>query len=158
MPKNQMRRRFLRRSRPHTRGAGVILAADLHQMIAERAHSLHVKLATERSLAVSGVDGVEYLIAEHREVNGQPQNHLNLQFSGTRQRVASWLGAPAPMGSLGFVSPNAAVAISVLSKDPKEIADDLIAMTAESDKDANHGENGKRMSDAEDLMKVNWLQ
>ena len=45
----------------------------------------------------------------------------------------------------------------VLSKDPKEIADDLIAMTcAESDKDANHGENGKRMSDAEDLMKVNF--
>ncbi len=39
-------------------------------------------------------------------------------------------GAPAPMGSLDFVTPNAAIAVAVLSKDPKSIADDIIAMTA----------------------------
>ena len=76
---------------------------------------------------------VQYLIAEHREINGVPQNHLNLQFSGTRQRVASWLGEPAPMGSLDFVSTNAAFATTLLSKDPREIADDLMAM-AEADR------------------------
>jgi len=140
----------------YTRGAGVILAADLHRMIAERAQSPHVDQANGKVFAVSGADGVEYLIAEHREVNGQPENHLNLQFSGTRQRVASWLGAPAPMGSLDFVSPNAAVAISVLSKDPKEIADDLIAMAAEKDEDANRGDNDRRMSDAQEQMKINF--
>ena len=133
----------------YSRGAGVILAADLHRMIAERAQSLHVDRVNGKVFAVSGADGVEYLIAEHREVNGQPENHLNLQFSGTRQRVASWLGAPGPMGSLGFVSPNAAVAVSVLSKDPKEIADDLIAMASEDNK-------GKQASDAEEQMKLNF--
>jgi len=114
----------------YSRGAGVILAADVHRMIATRAQSRQAGNSKSRIETATGMDGVEYLIAEHREVNGQPQNHLNLQFSGTRQRVASWLGAPAPMGSLGFVSPNASVAVSLLSKDPKEIADDLIAMTA----------------------------
>ena len=78
----------------------------------------------------SGIEELRYLIAEHREANNVPQNHLNLQFTGTRQRVASWLATPAPIGSLDFVTPNAAVAVAVLSKDPKAIADDIIAMTA----------------------------
>jgi hypothetical protein len=58
-----------------------------------------------------------------------PQNHLNLQFSGTRERVASWLASPAPIGSLDFVTQNASAAVAALSKDPKAIADDIIAMT-----------------------------
>jgi len=39
------------------------------------------------------------------------------------------LAAPAPIGSLDFVTPNAAIAAAVLSKDPKAIADDIMAMT-----------------------------
>src|SRR6202035_5510183 len=80
----------------------------------------------------SGLGGLQYLIAEHREANGLPQNYLNLQFAGTRQRVASWLASPAPIGSLDFVSTNAAVAVAALSKDPASIADDIMAMASES--------------------------
>jgi Protein of unknown function (DUF3352) len=76
----------------------------------------------------TGLSNVQYLIAEHRETNGVPANHLNLQFTGTRQRVASWLASPGPIGSLDFVSPNAAVAAATLTKDPAAIADDLMAM------------------------------
>lgn len=113
----------------YSRGAGVFLAADLHQMIASKENLLRTGNASN-VIQKSGMDDVQYLIAEHREVNGLPENHLNLQFSGTRQRVASWLAAPAPIGSLDFVTPNAAVAVAVLSKDPKTIADDIIAMAA----------------------------
>ena len=81
---------------------------------------------------------VQYLIAEHRESNGAPENHLNLQFSGTRQRVASWLAAPAPMGSLDYVTPNASLAIAALSKDPKAIADDILAMAVSDDTQKNN--------------------
>src|SRR5581483_11711701 len=70
-------------------------------------------------------------IAEHREVNGQPANSLNVQFSGTRQRVAWWLGSPAPIGSLAFLTPNASLAAATLTKNPAAIADDLIAMAAQ---------------------------
>jgi hypothetical protein len=130
------------------RGAGVILAADLHQMAGDQFKLLRAGHAD--ALENSGADGVEYLIAEHREMNGQPENHLNLQFSGTRQRVASWLAAPAPIGSLDFVTPNAAIATAFLSKDPKAIADDILAM-ADPDKDKqSHG-----LSDAEAKLGIN---
>jgi hypothetical protein len=110
----------------YDRGAGVILAANLQEMLAGSAHpgGKH----SDAFLRESGLADVRYLIAEHRETNGTPENHLNVQFSGTRQRVASWLGAPAPVGSLDFVSTNAALAVAGVSKDPTAIADDLIAM------------------------------
>ncbi|HEY1964266.1 MAG TPA: hypothetical protein VGG59_05015, partial [Acidobacteriaceae bacterium] len=114
----------------YDRGAGIILAADLHEMMANASAHMRIRPAAQGTLQNSGMEEVRYLIAEHRETNGMPQNHLNLQFSGTRERVASWLGAPAPMGSLDFVTPNASIAVAVLSKDPKSIADDIVAMTA----------------------------
>lgn len=115
----------------YSRGAGVILAADLHQMMNAKIEVARARHNAVSAVENSGIQDVRYLIAEHRELNGVPQNHLNLQFSGTRQRVASWLAAPAPMGSLDFVTPNAAFAVAVLSKDPKEIANDLMTMAKE---------------------------
>jgi hypothetical protein len=113
------------------RGAGIILAANLKAMLQERlTHAPNVP-AGERALETSGLDSVQYLIAEHRERNGQPENNLNVQFNGTRQRVASWLGSPAPIGSLDFVTPNAAFALATLTKDPVAIADDLMTMAAQ---------------------------
>ena len=121
----------------YTRGAGVILAADVHQMMANQP-TLMRPGHSEVVLENSGMRDVQYLIAEHRESNGAPENHLNLQFSGTRQRVASWLAAPAPMGSLDYVTPNAALAVAVLSKDPKAIADDILAMAVSDDSQKNN--------------------
>lgn len=119
-------------SAAYQRGAGVILAADLHTMLQNRMNHGTQSPAGERALESSGVGALQYLIAEHREANGIPENHLNLQFSGTRQRVASWLASPAPIGSLDFVSPNAAAAVAVLSKDPAAIADDIMEMASQS--------------------------
>jgi hypothetical protein len=109
------------------RGAGVILAADLHQMVADK---LRAGGKGTEAIENSGMDEVQYLIAEHRETNGLPENHLDLQFSGTRQHAASWLAAPAAIGSLDFVTPNAAIAVAFLSKDPTTIADDLVTMAS----------------------------
>ena len=136
------------------RGAGIILAADLQQMMANApmhmaVHSGKAPVAANRGMHVatanSGVEDLRYLIAEHREINGMPQNHLNLQFSGTRERVASWLGAPAPIGSLDFVSTNAAAAVAGLTKDPKAIADDIIAMTARGAGDSGFDEANSKL-------------
>ncbi len=121
------------------RGAGIILAADLHQMVIDRANAAHARGNAKDVAGHSGLEDVQYLIAEHRESNGVPANHLNLQFGGPRQRIASWLAAPAPIGSLDFVSPNAALAVAALSKDPKEIANDLMAMTEQSSSEQQKG-------------------
>jgi hypothetical protein len=110
----------------YNRGAGVILAANLQALMANTPN--HSGKQADAFLAESGMGGVRYLIAEHRDVNGTPENHLNVQFSGERQRVASWLGAPAAMGALDFVSPNAAIAVAGVSKDPAGIVDDMTAI------------------------------
>jgi ferric-dicitrate binding protein FerR (iron transport regulator) len=115
-------------SAAYGRGAGIILAADLHQMIGNQAKQMHASERANQAMEMSGIENMSYLIAEHRELNGQPENRVDLQFSGARKGVVAWLAAPAPIGSLNFVTPNAAIAVAALSKDPKAIADDLIAM------------------------------
>jgi len=137
-------------SAAYGRGAGIILAADLHQMIGNQTKMRATKRANE-VVEKSGLGSVSYLIAEHRESNGQPENRVNLQFAGARQGVASWLAAPAPIGSLNFVTPNAAVAIAALSKDPKAIADDLIAMAVPDGDSQNNG-----FTEAEQKLQINF--
>jgi hypothetical protein len=127
----------------YDRGAGIILAADLHQMMNEKLSAARAG-SGKNAMGNSGLESVKYLIAEHREVNGSPENHLNLQFAGERQRVASWLAPPAPIGSLDFVSPNAALAVAALSKDPKAIADDITAITSD-----NRGDRGAELTETE---------
>ena len=134
----------------YSRGAGIIVAADLHQMTAGRIALAHAGKEGGDALQKSGMQEMRYLIAEHREINGQPENHLTLQFAGPRQGVASWLAAPAPMGSLEFITPNASIAVAMLSKDPKTIADDLMNM-ATKDGEQSHG-----LDDAEAALQVNF--
>lgn len=137
------------------RGAGIILAADLHQMtdLAAKADSKPVRIQDGKNgdqiLQASGFADLHYLIAEHREIGGKPENHLSVQFSATRRGVASWLAAPAPIGSLNFVTPNAAVAVAALSKDPKAIADDILAMTAMN-------KDGQQLAATEAMLGVNF--
>jgi hypothetical protein len=64
---------------------------------------------------------------------------VNLQFAGTRQGAASWLAGPAPIGSLEFVTPNAAIAVAFLSKDPVAIADDIVKMAQSSGASGSSG-------------------
>lgn len=110
----------------YSRGAGIILAANLQRMLEEMAG--HGGQHATTFMQQSGMGGVRYLIAEHRQTNSGTENHLNLQFAGNRQRVASWLGTPAPVGSLDFVSPNAALAVAGVTKEPASIVDDMMAM------------------------------
>jgi hypothetical protein len=99
------------------------------------------------------MESVSYLIAEHREVNGQPENRVDLEFSGTRQGIVSWLAAPAPIGSLNFVTPNAAFVVAGLSKDPKAIADDLLAMTV-----PNNDSQKNELTEAEEKLQINFRE
>ncbi len=115
----------------YTRGAGILLGANLQAML-QTTKQTAAGSSKQRGLESTGLGDVQYLIAEHRELNGVPANHLNLQFTGTRQRVASWLASPGPIGSLDFVSPNASAVVATLTKDPAAIADDLMAMASQA--------------------------
>lgn len=137
----------------YNRGLGIVLAANVHEMAANAAARGVQRPDHKLALEKTGLQEISYLIAEHRETNGVPQNHLNVQFSGTRQRVASWLAAPAPIGALDFVTPNASIAFAVLSKDPASIADDIIAMSsADSNKNLDKAEQELQINIRQDLI------
>jgi hypothetical protein len=51
-----------------------------------------------------------------------------LIFNGQRTGVASWLAAPAPLGALDFVSPEATLAWAAAVKQPTAIIDEIMTM------------------------------
>jgi len=58
-----------------------------------------------------------------------------LSFDGPRHGIAAWLAAPAPMGSLDFISPEANLAAAFVVKTPAAMVDDMFAMAAAHDVD-----------------------
>jgi len=99
------------------------------------------------------MESVSYLIAEHREVNGQPEIGSTWNSQGQGKGLFSWLAAPAPIGSLNFVTPNAAFVVAGLSKDPKAIADDLLAMTV-----PNNDSQKNELTEAEEKLQINFRE
>ncbi len=68
---------------------------------------------------------MKYLVWDHKNVGGAPVGEMELSFIGPRHGAASWLAAPAPLGSLDFVSPKSAIVVSVRLKNLAEIFDDI---------------------------------
>jgi FecR protein/Putative zinc-finger len=112
-----------RLSDAYSRGAGFFFAADLHGLIRTQDRQ-----PSPSGLSRAGFDNMRYLVVEHREVNNVPENRAVLDFAGARHGVASWLAAPAPMGSLDFVSRNASVAISFIAEEPQVMLTDVFNM------------------------------
>lgn len=105
-------------------GTGIVLGIDLQAFV-------HSKTNQEKDKQISsrvGTDGLRYLIAEQRTFNDNTQNSAVLNFDGPRHGLASWLAEPGPMGGLGFVSPHAQFAASVITKNPQDIIAELFAL------------------------------
>ena len=103
-------------------GAEVLAAADLQKLLKQ------IPMGPAQNQALfqhSGFADMKYLVWEHKSAPGQPPSQTELSFSGPRRGVASWLAAPAPLGSLDFVSPKAIFASTVLLKNLGEIFDDV---------------------------------
>jgi hypothetical protein len=80
-----------------------------------------------------GIGDVRYLMMERREVGGKTENRAALTFASERHGVASWLAAPASMGALEFISPNASMVNSLVIKNPRSIMEDMFQIIGSSD-------------------------
>lgn len=125
-------------------GAGLLFGADLAQM--QAAHS-EARTRHPRQLEQSGFADLRFLIAERKEVSGQTQTQAELTFNGPRHGIASWLGAPASVGGLDFVSTNAGAVAAFVAKSPAKMFDDLMGMDPE-------GKAAAHLAEAEARLKI----
>ena len=113
--------------RSYQQGAGWLLCADMEQIVAH-----NVQSGSNHDLP-PGIGDVRYLTMEHREVDGKTDNRADLTFASERRGVASWLAAPASMGSLEFVSPEASMVTSAVIRNPRSIMEGLFQMMGSGD-------------------------
>ena len=62
---------------------------------------------------------------------GGTETRASLSFAGDRQGIASWLGSPGPIGSVGFVSPDANFAVAFVMKSPLTVATELVSFASQ---------------------------
>ncbi len=121
-------------SQAYQQGAEWLFCADMEQIVVQNVHddgsSEHLP---------PGISDVRYLTMEHRELGGKTDNQAALTFASERQGVASWLAAPAAMGSLEFVSPDASMATSVVIKNPRSILEELFQIIGAGDQNFSQG-------------------
>ena len=115
-------------TRSYQQGAEYLFCADMEQIVAQ-----NVEADSKSHELPPGIADVRYLTMEHREVGGKPESRADLMFASERQGVASWLEAPAPMGSLEFVSPNASMVTSAVIKNPRNIMEEVFKMIGSGD-------------------------
>lgn len=110
----------------YAEGAGWLVGLDVAALLAEEIADPEEGTTLERT----GLAGVRHLVLQSESLEGTTESRALLAFSGERQGLASWLAAPAPVGALDFVSPNAQVAVAGLFKEPAEMVDDLLGLIA----------------------------
>jgi hypothetical protein len=132
--------------RSYQEGAGWLLCADMEQIVAG-----NVQNGSNHDLP-PGIGDIRYLTIEHREVGGKTDDRADLTFASERQGVASWLAAPASMGSLEFVSPEASMVTSAVIRNPRRIMEGLFQMMGTGD--ANFSQH---LSEFEAKTGVNML-
>ena len=118
----------------YQQGAEWLFCADMEQIVAK-----HVQANSGGHDLPPGMGDVRYLTLEHREVGGKTESHADVMFGAERQGVASWLAAPASMGSLEFVTPEASMVSSAVIKNPRSIVEEMFKMFGAGD--ANFSEH-----------------
>jgi hypothetical protein len=123
-------------------GAGWLFAADLGTLV--KNGDTHQTAESRQKAEQLGILDLDHFIIDRREIDGRAETRAALTFSQTRRGIASWLAAPAPMGSLTFFSPDANLAAAFAVKSPVNILDEMLAVNPEfakelADAQAKHG-------------------
>ncbi len=111
-------------------GAGLVVAANLEQLIAKNTSELTkgAKGAEHAdALQQLGILNLKHFALDQKESQGKTQTRAVLSFSEARG-IPSWLAEPGPMGSLEYISPDANVVAGFVVKNPVSLVDDLLGV------------------------------
>ena len=121
---------YARIAEAYRKGAGLLLCADVSSI---------------GPASNSPLSGVRYVIAEQKEVNHQMEARASLGFDGSRSGIGGWLAAPAPMGSLNYVSSDATFVVSFVARDAGATVDAITGLLRKTAADL--GPKGPEMRD-----------
>jgi hypothetical protein len=113
----------------YQQGAGLVVAANLEQIIAQnkaQGSKDQNDARHEAALDKLGVLSVKYLVLDQNQSDGKTHTRASVSFSDAQHGIPSWLAAPGPMGSLEYISPDANVVAGFVVKDPVRLVDDLL--------------------------------
>jgi hypothetical protein len=112
-------------------GAGLVIAANLEKVL-EHTKSERTKGADgekkEQALSQLGILSVKYFVLDQKDNAGKTHTQAVLSFNDPQRGLPAWLAAPAPMGSLEYISPDANVVTGFVVKDPVRLVDDLLGV------------------------------
>ncbi|MGA8648256.1 MAG: hypothetical protein WB628_15535 [Candidatus Sulfotelmatobacter sp.] len=114
-------------------GTSTLAAADLHTILNQ------IPPGTQQNQMMfdrTGLKDAKYVVWEYRHRAQGSNSQMELSFMGPRHGIASWLAAPAPLGSLEFVSPQAAMVGSIHLKNLGEIFDEIKDISSTSNPNA----------------------
>jgi type II secretory pathway pseudopilin PulG len=136
-------------------GTSALMAADLHTILNQ------IPPGTQQNQKIfdrTGLKDAKYAVWEYRHQAQGSEGQMELSFMGPRHGIASWLAAPAPFGSLDFVSPQASIVSSVNLRNLGEIFDDIKDISSASNPNALAGltqtEKAMHISLRDDLLSL----
>ena len=121
-------------------GAGIVVAADLEKIIAQTVAKDKSPDAERHQAGLKqlGVMNLRDFVVEQKQIGGKTLSRAALTFNEPNRGIASWLAAPASMGALDFISPNANIATAFVVKKPELLVDDLLAFLETVAPDVRH--------------------
>jgi hypothetical protein len=111
-------------------GVGILFAADLERITKAAAPQRRQDTIRQGVVRRAGFDTLSYLVFERKDAGEQTHTQATLAFKEAPRGIPSWLAAPAPMGSLDFMSPHAQVVAAGLMKTPSLVFDDVVALAS----------------------------
>ena len=108
-------------------GAGLVVAANLEQLIAKNKVEMTKDQKAAGALQQLGILNLKHFALDQKESEGKTHTRAVLSFNEARG-IPSWLAEPGPMGSLEYISPDANVVAGFVVKNPVSLVDDLLGV------------------------------
>ena len=109
----------------YAEGASWLFAADIETLVGQ--------VEAPEQL---GFNNLANLVVDYKVLAAGTTTRAIMNFDDSRRGIASWIGSPAPMGGLEFVSPDAYGVVAGLTEDPASIVGDMLDMAQTMDPDA----------------------
>src|SRR5262249_51040993 len=113
--------------REYAGGTSIVVAADLGKLLS------HLPPITQQAMGPlqrNGFGDLQYLVWNRKSSELETISTGELSFASPRKGAAAWLGNSRRLTTLDFVSPKAAIALTLVLRNPAQIFEEIHAMSS----------------------------